>query len=186
MSRSAGRARPRLRSPSWRAGKAVGVEASDLVESAQGFFDARVHKTLATLREDGSPRISGIEASFVEEGSGSPPSRSRSRRETSSATVASPYAVADPVGEQEGGHSTSEDPPDWKGDAKVAGRAEEVTDPATVERVFRAMGSDPPSGPSPLRADIEEVVVTRLGEPPDHLVIESWHEGRGVRRIERR
>jgi hypothetical protein len=27
--------------------------------------------------------------------------------------------------------------------------------------------------------------VVRLGDPPDHLVIESWREGRGVRRIER-
>jgi hypothetical protein len=31
----------------------------------------------------------------------------------------------------------------------------------------------------------EELVVVRLGEPPDHIVIESWHAGRGVTRRER-
>ncbi len=155
--------------------EAVGVEAPDLVEDAQGFFDAHVHKTIATLRKDGSPRISGIEAFFVEGG----------------LWFGAMWRSVKAKDLQRDGrfalHSTSEDPPDWKGDAKVAGRAEEVTDPATVEGVFRAIGSDPPSGPSHLfRADVEEVVLTRLGEPADHLVIESWHEGRGVRRIERR
>jgi hypothetical protein len=29
-------------------------------------FDLRRHKTLATLRQDGSPRISGIELEFVD------------------------------------------------------------------------------------------------------------------------
>ena len=42
---------------------------------------------------------------------------------------------------------------------------------------------DPPEG-SPshrFRADITELVVVRLGEPADHIVIESWHEGEGVK-----
>jgi hypothetical protein len=25
-----------------------------------------------------------------------------------------------------------------------------------------------------------------MGEPADHIVVESWHEGRGVERVERR
>jgi hypothetical protein len=36
-------------------------EAPELVAVARGFLDAGVHKTLATLRRDGSPRISGTE-----------------------------------------------------------------------------------------------------------------------------
>jgi hypothetical protein len=36
------------------------------------------------------------------------------------------------------------------------------------------------------RADITELVVVRLAEPADHLVVESWHEGKGVTRRERR
>src|SRR4051812_30228864 len=32
----------------------------------RGLFDARKHKTLATVRADGSPRISGIEVQFAD------------------------------------------------------------------------------------------------------------------------
>jgi hypothetical protein len=43
------------------------------------------------------------------------------------------------------------------------------------------------TGPTHLfRADIAELVVAHLGDPPDHIVIESWHTGRGVERHERR
>jgi hypothetical protein len=155
--------------------EAIGVEAPDLAQAAQGFFDAHAHKTIATLRKDGSPRISGIEAFFVEGGLwfGAMWQSVKARDLQRDGRFAL--------------HSSSEDPPGWKGDAKVAGHAEEVTDAATVERVFRAMGTDPPAGQSHLfGAEIEEVVLTQLGEPADHLVIESWREGRGVRRIERR
>jgi hypothetical protein len=30
------------------------------------------------------------------------------------------------------------------------------------------------------------VVLTRVGQPADHLVIESWHPGRGLERRTRR
>jgi hypothetical protein len=32
------------------------------------------------------------------------------------------------------------------------------------------------------RIDIDEVTLTYVGTPADHLVIESWHAGRGHRR----
>ena len=71
----------------------------------------------------------------------------------------------------------------WTGDAKVAGLAVEVTD----EDVLAGFAEDTPPGPFHLfRLDLTEVVLVRLGEPADHLVIESWHEGRGLRRVERR
>ena len=35
------------------------------------------------------------------------------------------------------------------------------------------------------RADVTELVVVTLGDPADHIVIESWHPGRGVDRLER-
>jgi hypothetical protein len=79
-------------------------------------------------------------------------------------------------------HSGSADAAVWKGDAKLAGRAEEITDPERVAAINR--GSP---GPSHLfRADVAELVVVRLGDPADHLVIESWHAGRGYGRRERR
>jgi hypothetical protein len=49
--------------PSW---SEVEAEAPELTALARGFFDAHVHKTLATLRRDGSPRISATKADFAE------------------------------------------------------------------------------------------------------------------------
>ena len=43
---------------SWRE---IEAEAPELTRLARELFDAHVHKTLATLRRDGSHRISGIE-----------------------------------------------------------------------------------------------------------------------------
>jgi hypothetical protein len=80
-------------------------------------------------------------------------------------------------------HSGSADPPDrWRGDAKIAGRFEEITDPEAFARI----NDGPPSEPYHLfRADVTELVVVRLGDPADHLVIESWHEGRGLSSLRR-
>jgi len=52
--------------------------------------------------------------------------------------------------------------------------------------VQAASGGAPPGPFHLFRAGVTEVVLVRVGEPPDHLVIESWHEGRGLRRVERR
>jgi hypothetical protein len=72
-------------------------------------------------------------------------------------------------------HSASEDPDrGWKGDAKIAGRAEEITD----QDVVADHNEEDPS--HLFRLDLTELSTVRLGAPADHLVIESWHEGRGV------
>ncbi len=81
-------------------------------------------------------------------------------------------------------HSGSADPPEWTGDAKLAGGVEEITNP---ERKASVIGADAPPEPfHPFRADVTELVVVRLGEPTDHIVVESWHAGRGVTCQERR
>jgi Pyridoxamine 5'-phosphate oxidase len=138
----------------------IEAEAPELAGRARAIFDAHVHKTLATLRRDGSPRISGTELEFAdgEVWFGSMLNAVKAldlRRDPR-------FAI----------HSGSDDPPDFQADAKIAGRAEEVPSPGGGSHRFRA--------------DITELVVTSLGgEPPDHLVIESWHPGRGVERRER-
>jgi hypothetical protein len=38
----------------------------DFAARVQKLFDAHRHKTIATLRADGAPRISGIEAAFAD------------------------------------------------------------------------------------------------------------------------
>jgi hypothetical protein len=36
------------------------------------------------------------------------------------------------------------------------------------------------------RADIDEVVITKVGEPADHLMIELWRPDRPLQHIQRR
>jgi hypothetical protein len=79
-------------------------------------------------------------------------------------------------------HSGSDDPPEWPGDAKLSGVVEEITDPEVVQRINGAAAS----GPSHLfRLDLHEASVVGLNEARDRIVIELWHPGEAVRRIER-
>jgi hypothetical protein len=154
--------------PPWRE---VEAEAPELAALARRFLDAHKHKTLATLRRDGSPRISGTEVGFAD---GEMWMGSMWRAVKALDLRRDPrFAI----------HSGSADTPAWKGDAKVAGRVEEVEDP---ERKAALAGGDSPPGRMHLFVcDVRELVVVRLGEPADHLVIESWHEGRGLSRLRR-
>jgi hypothetical protein len=153
---------------SWRQ---VEAEAPALAARARELFDANKHKTLATLRRDGSPRISGSEIIF----------------EDGEMWFGSMWRAVKALDLQRDPrfalHSAS-DGADWHADAKVAGRVEEVADPDLIEAVVK--GEAPPGPMHLFRADIGELVVTgRGGDPADHLVIESWHEGRGVERRQR-
>ena len=150
----------------------IEAEAPELTAVARGFLEAHKHLTLATLRRDGSPRISGIEILF-EEGEvwvGSMPNGVKAldlRRDPR-------FAV----------HSGSDDPDEgWKGDAKFAGRVKEIDDD---EHKRTVVGDNAPAGPLHLfRCDVTELVAVRLGEPADHLVIDSWHEGRDLSSLRR-
>ncbi len=42
-------------------------DAPEFAARVRALFDARRHKTMATIRRDGSPRISGIETQFDDE-----------------------------------------------------------------------------------------------------------------------
>jgi hypothetical protein len=155
--------------------------APELAARARAAFDAHRHKVLATLRRDGSPRVSGIETTF-EDGElwlGMMPGSRKAldlRRDPRLAL-----------------HSASVDPPDdpttWSGDAKLAGRAVEVDDPALLRRRAGA-GEEADGGDAErahlFRVDITELVHTRVGDPADHLVIDLWREGQGLRQMRRR
>jgi hypothetical protein len=67
-------------------------------------------------------------------------------------------------------------PESWPGDAKLAGIAVELPPPDGAA----------PDGSGHFRIDIREVTLTYVGEPADHLVIETWHPGRGHRRRTRK
>ena len=63
-------------------------------------------------------------------------------------------------------HSGSGDPPGWTGDAKLAGVAEEVTDP---ERVRAINGPKAPAGPSHLfRLDLREASTVSVDGDAGH------------------
>jgi Pyridoxamine 5'-phosphate oxidase len=149
----------------------VEAAAPELTELARPYFDAHVHKTIATLRKDGSPRISGTEVEFA---------RGELWIGSMWLAVKALDLRRDP---RYALHCGSDSPPDWNGDAKVAGKAEEIDDDS-VKADLSSEGT--PSGPYHLfRCDVSELVVVRLAESRDHLLIESWHEGRGVSRIKR-
>jgi hypothetical protein len=125
-------------------------------------FEAGRHKTIATLRADGSPRISGIECEF-EDGQlrfGSMPDARKGADLRRDPRFALHGPTFHPVTGQE---------KDWPGEAKVAGRA------VAVEH----------EGSDLFVADIHEVVVTHLDEEATKLVVESWTPERGHRVVER-
>jgi hypothetical protein len=148
--------------------------APDLARLARTLLEAHVHKTIATLRADGSPRISGIEAKFIDDDLwfGSMPGSRKSAD-----------LARDPRFSL---HSGSIDPPGWEGDAKLSGVAEEVTDPGRKLELFQAMGAEEVSDDSALyRADIDELAVTRLTAAKDELAIDFWSEAAGLRSLTR-
>src|SRR6201996_952930 len=110
--------------------------APELARQARALLDAHVHKTLATLRADGSPRVSGLEAKFIEEDLwfGSMPGS----RKGADLARDPRFAL----------HSGSIDPPGWQGDAKLSGIAEEIVDPGRKEEIFQAMGAGGGAGDS--------------------------------------
>jgi hypothetical protein len=162
----------------------VTAAAPDLAGRARALFDAHRHKVLATLRNDGSPRVSGIEANFSQGDLwlGMMPGSQKALDLRRDPRLALHCATVDPP----------DDPAKWEGDAKLAGRAEEITDPARVRAIVsaegQAAGEAPPEPGSfhLFRVEVTELVLIRVGDPPDHLVIEVWREGEGVRRMQRK
>jgi hypothetical protein len=147
----------------------------DFAASVRARLDAHTHKTLATLRRDGSPRISGIET-FWAEGElwfGSMPNAVKARD-----LQRDPRCAL---------HSGSDDPPEWRGDCKLSGAAVELTDPERRLQLFRIRGADPPSPDSHLfRLVIAEAALVSLNDARDRLIVQSWRSGvPGVRRLER-
>jgi hypothetical protein len=132
-------------------------------------FDAGTNKTIATLRSDGAPRISGSELQFVD-GEATLGMMAGSRK-LYDVRRDPRIAVHSPTLEP-----PTDDPSAWPGDAKLAG---------TVVETGPVAGPGGDAGTS-FKIDITEVVLTYVGSPADHIVIESWHPGRGLERRTRR
>lgn len=139
-------------------------QAPELAQTVRTVLDKHKHKVMATLRKDGSPRVSGTEVEFRDGelwlGSMSNALKALDLRRDPRMAL----------------HNSSDDadesnPSSWSGDAKLAGRAVEIIDQETGDGSHR------------FRVDLAEVVWTRVDS--DQLVIDMWHEGKGVRQVRR-
>ena len=135
-------------------------------ENAEPKFAARVrrllttrkHLTMATLRRDGSPRISGTEIQFAGD---------QLQIGSMTGAVKAMDLKRDP---RVAIHGPTHDPAksgSWRGEAKIAGRAAVVSE----------------DGAHHFRIDLDEVVITRLGGKG--LLIESWTPAGGFRSRDR-
>jgi hypothetical protein len=150
--------------PAW---KVIEESEPGFASRVRRLFDAGRHKTIATLRADGSPRISGIECEFVEGELrfGSMPGA----RKAADLQRDPRFALHGPAFHPQEGKEN-----EWPGEAKISGRA--IPAGATP--------SDQPAGEMFI-VDITEVVVTALNAEANKLVVESWTPERGLRRVER-
>ncbi len=136
-------------------------------------FDAHRHKVLATLRADGSPRVSGIEASLA----GGELWLAGMRDSVKFADLRRDPRMAL--------HSGSDEPDSFTADAKVSGRAVEVHDRPTRERFAEAAGLSADDPYDLFHVELDQVVLTAVSDDKTHLVISSWRPGRGLVRTER-
>jgi hypothetical protein len=154
---------------SWRA---IDETEPAFAARVQRLFDAGRHKTIATLRADGSPRISGIECEFSDGdlrfGSMTDARKGADLRRDARFALHGPTFHPEPGNEKE-----------WPGEAKIAGRAV----PAEVGG-GDVDGDAQPDGEM-FVADITDVVITGLNAEATKLVVEWWTPEQGLRRIER-
>ncbi len=150
----------------------VAETAPDFAEAVRRLFDAHKHKTMATLRKDGSPRISGIEMAFVrgEVVLGMMPDSLKARDVRRDGRIAIHSGSVD---------ADTEHPEDWPGDAKISGVATEVADRAEATALLKEMGAPEEVQGSPVfRVEPREVVLTRVAPGGEHLEVRLWKDGR--------
>ncbi|MFJ4919193.1 pyridoxamine 5'-phosphate oxidase family protein [Streptomyces sp. NPDC088725] len=133
-------------------------------------FEKYAHHVLATVRGDGSPRLSGLGVAFVdgELWCGMMPNSRKGRdllRDPRFALHANP-----------GGDDRMAD-----GDVRIAGRAVAVTDAAVIARYAEATGTTLRF--DLFRAELTEVVETQVDGV--ELVLRRWSPGRPARTVRR-
>lgn len=131
------------------------LQAPDLAHVVQQTFAVRKHATMATIRRDGGPRLSGTEVDFNEDGEIYLGMMAGARRATDlrrDPRVAVHCPTEDPP---------TADPAGWLGDGKIAARALEVE-------------------PHRFRLDIEHIVLTRVAPGAEELEITTWCPESGV------
>ncbi|MEU6013363.1 pyridoxamine 5'-phosphate oxidase family protein [Streptomyces sp. NPDC047515] len=156
-----------MTSSSWQAFQAAEPAFADTVRARFGQYK---HHVLATLRKDGSPRVTGLEVEFRfdELWLGMMPNSRKALdllRDPRFAVQANPGPDAEMA----------------DGDVRVSGRAVEVTDPAFLARFVEEV--KPPEPFHLFRTELEEVVRTSLDS--GELVVRVWRPGKPLRTIRR-
>jgi hypothetical protein len=155
--------------PTW---KAIEEAEPEFAGRVRALFEAGRHKTIATLRADGSPRISGIECEFAD---GDLRFGSMSGARKGADLKRDPrFALHGPTF-----HPVEGKESEWPGEAKISGRATPAGPVVATDEATEA-----PDGEM-FVADITEVAVTALNAEATKLVVESWTPARGLRRVER-
>lgn len=137
--------------PSW---SDFATAAPDLAATVRTRFDGHPYKLIATLRRDGSPRVSGIEVEFLPDG------------ELRAGSMPDSVKVRDL--DRDGRfslHSAPAPEAEWTGDAKLAGIAHAMGGPREDARYYRL--------------DLREV--SAVGVVDGRLVISVWTPRRGLR-----
>jgi hypothetical protein len=140
-------------------------DAPEFATRVRELFNAGTNKTMASLRHDGSPRISGVELEFADGDVilGMMPHSRKLQDVERDPRVAVHSPTLEPP----------EDPSAWPGDAKISGSLVAIDPPDE--------GGFPGAGYFAI--DITEVVLTHvIGK---NLIVEYWHPGRGLQRLER-
>ncbi|MFD4369869.1 pyridoxamine 5'-phosphate oxidase family protein [Rhodococcus sp. NPDC058521] len=142
-------------------------ESPDLARAVKARLDAHKHHVIATLRKDGSPRVSGTEVEFFEDtlllGSMVDARKAEDlRRDPRYSLHSNP------------GHHSMEG-----GDAKIGGKAHEIV--GTEKDRIVAHYPDDIDEADVFELDIEEVTLTTVDD--DHLYVDHWQPGRGVTRF---
>jgi hypothetical protein len=154
--------------PAW---KVIEEQEPEFAARVRRLLDAGRHKTIATLRADGSPRISGIECEFVDGdlrfGSMTAARKGADLRRDPRFALHGP--TFHPIEGKEG---------EWPGEAKIAGVAT-PGGPVPADEAGEA-----PDGEM-FVADITEVVITGLDAAATKLVVQWWTPEHGLRAVER-
>jgi hypothetical protein len=140
-------------------------EASEFATAVRARFEAAETHVLATLRKDGSPRVSGTEVAFM-------------GPDLSFGSMPNAVKALDL---QRDGRCAIHAHPSSDGDAKVAGIAVEVTGAANSASLT---SGEPPGGSHAFRLELHEAVITAVED--NELVVRLWRPGHKVRTFRRK
>jgi hypothetical protein len=148
----------------------VAAVRPEMAAQVRARFESAAHHVLATLRSDGSPRVSGTEVMFLD----------------GDLAVGSMWMAVKALDLRRDGrfalHSNPGDGSMEGGDAKVSGRAVEIL--GQRHQQF-AVDRAPPSPFHLFRLDIAQVVHSSLHPDGDRMVIRSWTPDNGEVTVER-